>query len=153
MPIGSLMRLAHLSAVAVGAALAVAVLPSTADAASAVRLGTVQYDSPGSDTGSNLSLNAEWVTITNHAATKRTLTGWTLRDGQSHVYRFPAFTLAAGASVRVHTGNGADGAQNLYWANSNYVWNNTGDKATLKNKAGTTIDTCSWGDGSGSTYC
>src|SRR3954451_17630433 len=150
MPIGSLMRLAHLSAVAVVAALAVAVLPSTADSGSAVRLGRLQYDSPGSDTGSNLSLNAEWGTITNHAATKRTLTGWNLRDAQSHVDRFPAFALAAGASVRVHTGRGTNGAHNLYWGSGGYIWNNTGDdKATLKNGAGTVLDTCSWGSGAG----
>src|SRR3954452_8678872 len=153
MPIGSLMRLAHLSAVAVGAALAVAVLPSTADAGSAVRLGTVQYDSPGSDTGSNQSLNAEGGTITNEAATKRTLTGWTLRDAQSHVYRFPAFSLAPGASVRVHTGRGSNTAHTLYWGSGSYIWNNTGDKATLKNGAGTVLDTCSWGDGVGSVSC
>src|SRR3954453_1807121 len=153
MPIGSLMRLAHLSAVAVVAALAVAVLPSTADAGSAVRLRRLQYDSPGSDTGSTLSLNAEWVTITNHAATKRTMTGWTLRDAQSHVYRFPAFTLAAGASVRVHTGRGSNGAHHLYWGSAGYIWNNTGDKGTLKNSAGTVLDTCGWGSGSGVVSC
>jgi Lamin Tail Domain len=147
------MRLAHLSAALVGAALAVAVLPSTADATSAVRLGKIQYDSPGSDDRSNSSLNAEWVTITNHASTRRTLTGWSLRDAQSHVYRFPSFSLAAGASVRVHTGRGSNGAYNLYWGSSSYIWNNTGDKATLKNGAGTTLDTCSWGSGSGSVYC
>jgi len=118
-----------------------------------VRLGKIQYDSPGSDTGSNLSRNAEWVTITNHAATTRSLTGWTLRDAQSHVYHFPAFSLAAGASVRVHTGTGGNGAHNLYWGSSSYIWNNTGDKATLKNKAGTTLDTCSWGNGSGAVSC
>src|SRR3954447_24960218 len=144
------MRLAHLSAALVGAVLAVAVLPSTADATSAVRLAKIQYDSPGSDDRSNASLNAEWVTITNHASTKRTLTGWTLRDAQSHVYRFPSFSLAAGASVRVHTGRGSNGASNLYWGSRSYIWNNTGDKATLKNGAGTTLDTCSWGSASGS---
>src|SRR3954449_4987970 len=153
MPIGSLMRLAHLSAVAVGAALAVAVLPSTADAGSVVRLGKVQYDSPGGDTGSNLSLNAEWVTITNHAATKRSLTGWTLRDAQSHVYRFPAFTLAAGASVGGRAGRCPTGAHTLYRGSGGYIWNNTGDKATLKNGAGTVLDTCSWGSGAGVVSC
>src|SRR3954470_24057061 len=153
MPIGSLMRLAHLSAVAVGAALAVAVLPSTADAGSVVRLGKVQYDSPGSDTGSNTSLNAEFVTITNHAATKRTLTGWTLRDAQKHVFKFPALTLTAGSSVRIHTGHGSNAAHNLYWGSGSYIWNNTGDKATLKDKAGTTIDSCGWGSGSGTISC
>src|SRR3954452_16026152 len=147
------MRLAQLSALVVRAALAVTVLPSNADAASAVRLGKIQYDPPGSDTGSNLSRNAEWVTITNHAATTRSLTGWTLRDAQSHVYRFPAFSLASGASVRVHTGTGGNGAHNLYWGSGSYIWNNSGDKATLKNKAGTSMDTCSWGSGSGVVSC
>ena len=148
------MRLSHLSAVLVAAGLAVVAVPSSADASSVVRLGTIQYDSPGGDTGSNTSLNAEWVTITNHAATKRTLTGWTLRDGQSHVYHFPTFALAAGASVRVHTGHGSNGAHNLYWGSGSYIWNNTGDKATLKNAAGTVMDTCRWGSsGSGSIHC
>jgi hypothetical protein len=123
-------------------------------AAAAVRLGKIQYDSPGKDDRSNASLNAEWVTIANHSGSKKTLTGWTLRDTSSHVYRFPSFTLVAGASVRVHTGNGTDGAHNLYWGSGNYIWNNTGDKATLKTKAGTTLDTCSWGgSGSGSVDC
>jgi hypothetical protein len=147
------MRLPQLSAVMIAAGLAVAALPSSADASSAVRFDKIQYDSPGSDTGSNTSLNAEFVTIKNHAATKRTLTGWTLRDGQSHVYRFPAFTLAAGASVRVHTGHGSNGAHSLYWGSGSYIWNNTGDKATLKNKAGTVMDTCSWGSGTGAVNC
>jgi len=147
------MRLSQLSAVLIAAGLAATALPSTADAASALRLGTIQYDPPGSDTGSNTSLNAEFVTITNHSATKRVLTGWTLRDASSHVYRFPAFALAAGATVRVHTGHGSNGAHNLYWGSGSYIWNNTGDKATLKNKAGTAIDTCSWTSGTGVVSC
>jgi len=134
-------------------AAAVAAASTPADAASAVRLGKIQYNSPGSDTGSNTSLNAEWVTVTNHATTKRVLTGWTLRDKQSHVYRFPTFTLRAGYSVRVHTGKGSNTSSNLYWGKGAYVWNNTGDEAILKNAAGTTMDTCSWGDGPGTINC
>ncbi len=34
-----------------------------------------------------------------------------------------------------------------------HVWNNTGDTAYLRNAAGTTIDTCSWGSSGSHTYC
>ena len=51
-----------------------------------------------------------------------------------------------GASVRIHTGSGSRTAPNLYWHSGAYVWNNTTDKATLRNSAGTTLDTCSWDD-------
>ena len=69
------------------------------------------------------------------------------------MYRFGTFTLKAGASVRLHTGHGTNTATDRYWNQSQYVWNNTGDKAILKNKAGTRIDVCSWGNGPGSTTC
>lgn len=141
--------LATLSAIA----LLTATTPSPAQAAGHIYISRVQYDSPGTDTGSNTSINAEWVRITNSTSSKRTLTGWTLRDTSSHVYKFPTTTLKAGASLRVHTGKGTNTATDKYWKLSYYVWNNTGDKATLKNRAGTVIDTCKWGDGSGTTYC
>lgn len=128
-------------------------IDQSASAAAAVRTTRVQYDSPGSDTGSNSSLNAEWVRITNKSATVRALTGWRLRDAAGHVYTFPTFKLRPGSSVRVHTGRGANTGSDLYWRQGWYIWNNTGDKATLKNKAGAVIDTCSWGDGSGVTNC
>lgn len=132
---------------------AVGAIADSADAAVPIRITRVQYDSPGDDTGSNASLNAEWVRITNNGAKKRVLTGWTLRDPQGHVYRFPSFTLKPGASVRVHTGAGANTGRDLYWREDYYVWNNTGDKAILKNKSGIVIDSCKWGDGSGVTNC
>lgn len=117
-----------------------------ADAASPVRLVRAQYDSPGADDGSNKSLNAEWVKITNHSKKRRALTGWTLRDKQKHIYRFPKLTLKPGASVWVHTGSGTNTRRHLYWRENYYVWNNTGDKAILKNKGGSTVDTCTWDD-------
>jgi hypothetical protein len=141
--------LAALSAVAVIAVTA----PSHAEAAGHVYISKVQYNSPGGDYGSNSSLNAEWVRITNSTGSRKTLTGWTLRDASSHVFKFPTTTLKAGASLRVHTGKGTNTAADKYQQRSWYVWNNTGDKATLKNTAGTTIDTCKWGDGSGVTSC
>lgn len=117
---------------------------SPAEAASAVRISGVQYDSPGTDRGGNKSLNAEWVRITNKSSTRKKLTGWTLRDTSRHVYRFGSFSLGPGKSVRIHTGKGKNTATNRYQGRSWYVWNNDGDKAILKNSHGTTQSVRSW---------
>ncbi|WP_246456546.1 lamin tail domain-containing protein [Nocardioides mesophilus] len=128
---------------------------SSVDAAaiSPVRFSYVQYDSPGTDTGSNRSLNAEYVVVKNFGQKSRSITGWTVRDLNGHVYRFGRFTIKPGKTVRLHTGRGSNSRTDVYWRRDWYVWNNTGDKATLKNKSGTTVDTCKWGDGDGNTAC
>lgn len=140
---------------AVAAALVVSMaLAAPADAAGGIRITGAQYDSPGKDTGSNTSLNDEWVRLKNTSGHRITLTGWRLHDrGVDHRYVFPSFTLAAGDTVRIHTGHGSNTKHNLYWRLGWYVWNNTGDKAYLNNANGTRIDTCTWGDGSGYTSC
>ena len=126
----------------------------TAHAAPAVRFTAVQYDSPGDDTGTNASVNAEWFRIKNFSSTARKLGGWTVRDESGTRFTFPkGFTLKAGRSVTVHTGTGSNTRSDLYWGQSYYVWNNTGDTATLKKPSGTKADSCTWGDGTGSTAC
>ncbi|NHI20737.1 lamin tail domain-containing protein [Phycicoccus endophyticus] len=115
-----------------------------ADAGSPVVISAVRYDSPGADRGGNKSVNAEYVKITNRSRSARSLTGWTLRDRTGHTFRFPAFTLRAGRSVLVHSGKGRATAKDRYFGLTWYVWNNTGDTAVLKNRAGKTVDTCRW---------
>jgi hypothetical protein len=148
-------RLRRLVAAAAVAGTAAALAPaSPAFATSAIRLGRIQYDSPGTDTRSNTSLNAEWVTIRNTGTHRVNLRGWTLRDTSSHVYTFgTTYYLRAGTSVRIHTGSGTNTATNRYWGRRAYVWNNDGDTAILRNASGTGIDRCTWGDGSGVTSC
>jgi hypothetical protein len=63
------------------------VLLATATAATAeVKIGFVYYDSPGSDTGSNTSLNGEYVKIKNTGSAAKVLTGWRLHDNSRHRY-------------------------------------------------------------------
>lgn len=103
-------------------------------------------NSPGSDTGTNLSLNGEYVVISNSSSTASyTLTGYTVSDRSGHVYRFRTFVLKPRASVTLHTGIGRNTGTNLYWGSRAYIWNNTGDTAYLKNSAGTLKDSCGWG--------
>ncbi len=137
-------------AVLAGAAPAQAATP-------AVLISKVYYNSPGSDTRSNSSLNAEWVRLTNKKSYTINLKNWTLRDRSGHVYRFTTnHYLLSGHNVYVHTGRGTNGKPaygDRYWASGNYVWNNTGDTAYLRNGSGSLIDTCSWGSRGSYTYC
>lgn len=141
------------TALALGAALAPAPAAEPTDRVGPVRIARVSYDSPGSDTGSNPSLNAEWVAIKNNGSRARQLRGWKLRDRTGHTFRFPRFTLRPGRTVKVHTGRGSRSARHLYWGQDWYVWNNSGDRATLRNRHGRLIDRCAWGDGDGVTGC
>jgi hypothetical protein len=145
-------RIAIFAAVAVGMALGVAT-PATA-ATPRIEITKVYYDSPGADKGSNSSLNDEYIRLTNRRSYTINLNGWTIRDKASHIYTFKTdFKLGPSKSVYLHTGKGENTSRHRYWGRGWYVWNNTGDKAYLRNKAGTLVDTCSWGNGAGYTYC
>ncbi|WP_233273157.1 lamin tail domain-containing protein [Streptomyces broussonetiae] len=111
----------------------------------AVYISRVQYDSPGRDDRSNRSLNAEWVDVTNSTRRAVNLDRWTLRDDAGHTYTFRHVSLAPRATVRVHTGIGRDTRSDLYQDRRNYVWNNSGDTATLRTDRGRIDDAVSWG--------
>jgi hypothetical protein len=65
-------------------------------ASAAIKITKIYFDSPGADTGTNKSLNAEYVQIKNTGRVRVALSGWTLRDSDKHVYRFPTFRLGPG---------------------------------------------------------
>jgi lamin tail-like protein len=143
-----------LTAAATG--LAGVVLATTAEAATPpVSFTQVFYDSPGSDNRSATSLNQEFFRLTNNTTKAINLNRWTVRDASSHVYTFPAVSLAGKTSVIVHTGSGTNGkpAGHRYWGSGNYIWNNTGDTATLKNPTAKTVDTCTWRGTGAQTAC
>jgi len=110
-----------------------------------LRFHGTQYDSPGKDTRSNTSRNNEWISLVNSGSKAVNLKGYTIRDASNHVFTFGNTTIAAkGGRVWVHTGKGTKSAKNAYWGSGNYVWNNTGDTARLRNAAGKALDSCSW---------
>ncbi|MET8090156.1 lamin tail domain-containing protein [Micromonospora sp. NPDC005220] len=147
-----LIGVASTLAIALGGTLAIGA-PAQA-ATPAIMITKAYYNSPGSDTGSNTSLNAEYVRLTNKRTSTINLKSWTLRDKSNHVYTFSSnFNLKAGASVVIHTGKGTNTGSNRYWGRAPYVWNNTGDTAYLRNSAGAAIDSCSWGSSGSYTNC
>lgn len=140
---------------AFAAALCIVVLGAPqANAASSIQFRRIQYDSPGTDNRTNASLNAEYVVLKNVTTRNISIKDWTVRDAANHVYKFGSFTLGAGKSVTLHTGRGTNSATHRYWGSGNYIWNNTGDTATLKTPSGTTAYTCKWTSaGSGYKNC
>jgi Lamin Tail Domain len=138
-------RTAGIGAATTALVVASAIMGSApAEAASPVQFGKIQYDSPGSDTGANAHVNAEYVIVRNAGTRAATLTGWTVRDKQNHVYTFGTFSLGAGKTVVLRTGKGTNTATTRFWGSSYYIWNNTGDSAYLRNSAGANMDSCVW---------
>ena len=119
---------------------------SPALAAYRMQIHKIYYNSPGPDTGSNRSLNGEWVQLHNTSGSKISLKGWTLHDAQNHIFTFKGYTINAHGYVKIHTGNGTGTQTDRYWNRSWYVWNNTGDTATLTDNHGNKIDQCSYSD-------
>ena len=141
---------------AAAATAALAILPATPALATGhrIQINAIYYNSPGSDTGSNSSLNAEWVRLYNTSSSKITLTHWTLRDAAGHVFTFGTYTIGAHSYVTVHTGHGSSNQTDRYWNMNWYVWNNTGDTAYLRDNLNGTVDSCQYtGTTKGWVYC
>lgn len=141
-----LRRKGLLGALLVGALIGVAAPPAApAAAASRVKIYAIYYDSPGVDTGTNASLNAERVVLKNTSRVRVNLHGWSLRDTSRHIYVFTGtYYLRAGRTVVIHTGRGADYGRHRYWDRRFYVWNNTTDTAVLRGPAGGLKDLCTY---------
>lgn len=127
------------------AAVASVVVAAPASAAGNVMIYRAYYNSPGTDNRSNASLNAEYIMLRNTSGVVKVITGWTLRDKQNHVYKFPTTRINPGQYLTVHTGRGTNNAAHRYWGSGNYIWNNTGDTAYLRTPTGALVDYCSWG--------
>ncbi len=116
-----------------------------AEAASSLRFGTFVADPSGTDKRDNAHINRETIQVRNVGSKKITLAGYRIRDKAKHTFVFPkGFTLAAHATVTVHTGKGTNSRTNLYWKQGNYVWNNNGDTAYLADTHGKTVATCTY---------
>ena len=92
----------------------------------------------------------EYVEIANEGTAGQTMTGWRIHSEIGpQWFDFPAgFVLAAGATVRVHSGPDAFEAppSDLLWQTS-YVWLNEGDKAVLYDDGGQIVDQRCYGTG------
>ena len=137
----------------IGALAATLTLGFAVPANAAIQISKIQYDSPGTDDGSNSSLNQEYVVIENTGSSAVRLDGWVLKDRAGHRYVFGSFRLRAARSVTIHTGTGNDDRNDLYQDSGAYIWNNDGDTAKLKDDTGDTVDTCRYAGGGTAVTC
>ena len=112
--------------------------PDAGEGQGAVRVAAncCQFDAPDND---NENLNEEYVCLENTGTAVVDLSGWCVKDEKDHTYCFPAFALGPGATVRVHTGGGANTATDVYWDHSGAVWNNDGDTVYVYDAAGALV--------------
>jgi hypothetical protein len=97
-----------------------------------------QFDSPGDDSVNKVQ---EYVCFRNNGAQPANIQDWVLTDEYGWTYSFPAFTLKAGAVVRVRTGCGQNTATDLYWCHegATATWNNDGDTVFLYDAGANTV--------------
>jgi hypothetical protein len=116
--------------------------PEPATAAPCVRFVASNWEAPGNDNYMP-QLNQEWVRIKNTCGSAKGIGGWRIHDYKAiHTYRFPSgFSVPAGASVTLRSGQGTNSASVRYWQRSyGAVWNNSApERAYLKNGAGTLV--------------
>ncbi|ADI73370.1 Deoxyribonuclease I [Methanohalobium evestigatum Z-7303] len=89
---------------------------------------------------SDLSLEDEWVKITNPGETSVDLNNWKIEDEANHAYEFTDFTLGPNNTVTLYTDEGTDAENQLYWGSGRAIWNNDGDNAYLYDSTGELVD-------------
>jgi endonuclease/exonuclease/phosphatase family metal-dependent hydrolase len=89
---------------------------------------------------SDLSLEDEWVKITNFGNIPVDLDNWKIEDEANHAYEFTDFTLGSNNTVTLYTDEGSDTENQLYWDSSRAIWNNDGDTAYLYDSTGELVD-------------
>jgi hypothetical protein len=144
--------LSVIAAAAVAGGAVVAATPAQA-ATGGIIIYKVQYNAPGTDTGSLSSVNQEYLVLKNTSSTVRYASGWVISDKENHRYTLPYTKISPGKVDYVRTGKGTNNWYTRYWGSRYYVWNNDGDKAYLRSPSGRLLDSCSWGSTGSSTSC
>lgn len=126
------------------------VTASPVSASPVVKISKIRYAQTGT------SLNTEYIVLKNTTGTPRKIGRWKVVSAPStdhQYYVFPATTIPAGGTVTLYTGKGTSSPGKRYWGATSPRWDNSGDKAILKNATGATVDTCQYAGGGTTAYC
>jgi serine/threonine protein kinase len=91
----------------------------------------------------------EYIMIQNVGDAPRDLSGWYLESVVGpQIFNFPiGFTLNPGQTVRIESGSGATNQPpNVLLWSTDAIWNNSGDKAILRDKTGAPLASQCYGD-------
>lgn len=81
------------------------------------------------------TLSAEWVVVSYKGEDQLNLAQWELRDEDRNVFVFPQLILHPNGAVQVHTASGTNTVIDLYWGESEPVWE-SGEEAQLFDPGG-----------------
>jgi len=115
-----------------------------------VKISKIHYAQSGTN------LNSEYIVFKNTGSTTVRMKGWEIISAPSsdnQHYFFPRTRVRAGHSLVLYTGSGSNGPGVRYWNSTTPRWDNAGDKAILKNAAGTTVDICQYAGGGTQQFC
>ncbi len=111
--------------------------PDAGTGSGELALASVHADAEGSDRD---NLNDEYIVLENTGDGPLDLSGWTVSDEAGATYTIPdVTTLAAGATITIHTGSGTDTETDLYWESGSPIWNNGGDTVIVTDDDGSTV--------------
>ena len=89
-------------------------------------------------------LSQEALTITNLGDRPVGLSGWKVQDSEGRQYEFGLFTLFGdGSAVILHTESGADTLGELFWGQTEPVWE-VGETVMLLDAEGSVRQPMSW---------
>jgi micrococcal nuclease len=100
---------------------------------SGLALVEIHEDAAGND---NENLNDEYLVFANRGDEALSLDGWTVTDAAGKRYTFGNYALGPGERVTLYTGSGTDSETARYWGASGAVWNNGGDRVTVRTSGG-----------------
>ncbi len=81
------------------------------------------------------TLTAESVVVRNAGSEPLNLANWQLQDSDKNTFVFPNLTLNNGGAVQVHTISGTNTVIDLYWGETEPVWQ-SGEEAALLDPSG-----------------
>ena len=129
-------------------------LAGSASASAAIKIKEIEFNPPGPDTGTNAHINEEYIMFTNTGNTTVMLNRWTVRDADGNVFRFGSDDrIPAHTDLMIHTGRGSEALLHKYWGLRRYLWDNAGDRATLRRADGTVADRCRYSGGGSTAMC
>jgi len=125
-------------------------LPSPALAAGPVKISKIHYAQSGTN------LDTEYIVFKNTSASTVRMKGWEIISAPSsdnQHYFFPRTNVAPGHTLTLYTGSGTNRPGKRFWGSTSPRWDNSGDKAVLKNASGAVVDTCQYAGGGTQQFC
>ena len=123
---------------------------SPALASGPVKISKIHYAQKGNN------LNTEYIVFKNTSGSTVQMKGWRIISAPSsdnQHYFFPKTSVAPGSTVTLYTGSGTNAAGKRYWGATSPRWDNSGDKAILKNASGAKVDVCRYAGGGTQQFC